>query len=161
MADVITAIGVTKTFGTGANAVQALRGIDLTVASGELLMLVGPSGCGKTTLISVLAGILRHADSRMVERVYGRLPPETLGAVLRQRLAPRDTGVPNDSKIGGISGRAGLQNPRKTVPRDGIEPPTRGFSIRPPKRQKPLKPCKMALPYQVACRRRASLRRAA
>ena len=52
--------GVTKTFGSGANAVQALRGIDLTVASGELLMLVGPSGCGKTTLISVLAGILHH-----------------------------------------------------------------------------------------------------
>ena len=58
--DVITATGVTKTFGSGANAVQALRGIDLTVASGELLMLVGPSGCGKTTLISVLAGILHH-----------------------------------------------------------------------------------------------------
>ena len=49
---------MTKTFGSGANAVQALRGIDLTVPAGELLMLVGPSGCGKTTLISVLAGIL-------------------------------------------------------------------------------------------------------
>ena len=36
----------------------ALRGIDLEVRGGELLMLVGPSGCGKTTLISVIAGIL-------------------------------------------------------------------------------------------------------
>lgn len=37
---------------------MALRGIDLEVRMGELLMLVGPSGCGKTTLISVIAGIL-------------------------------------------------------------------------------------------------------
>lgn len=49
---------VTKTYGHGPNAVRALRGIDLDVHSGELLMLVGPSGCGKTTLISVVAGVL-------------------------------------------------------------------------------------------------------
>src|SRR5262245_5626812 len=49
---------VTKTYGAGDNLVHALRGIDLDVYNGELLMLVGPSGCGKTTLISVIAGIL-------------------------------------------------------------------------------------------------------
>jgi len=51
---------LTKTFGQGPNAVQALRGVDLDVRMGELLMLVGPSGCGKTTLISVIAGVLRR-----------------------------------------------------------------------------------------------------
>jgi putative ABC transport system ATP-binding protein len=50
--------GVTKTYGTGTAAVTALRGVDLEVRAGELLMLVGPSGCGKTTLLSVVAGIL-------------------------------------------------------------------------------------------------------
>jgi len=50
--------GVTKTYGSGANAVRALRGVDLDVHVGELLMLVGPSGCGKTSLISVIAGVL-------------------------------------------------------------------------------------------------------
>jgi putative ABC transport system ATP-binding protein len=50
--------GVTKTYGTGRAAVQALRGVDLEIHAGELMMLVGPSGCGKTTLISVIAGIL-------------------------------------------------------------------------------------------------------
>jgi putative ABC transport system ATP-binding protein len=38
--------------------VLALRGVDLDIKYGELMMLVGPSGCGKTTLISVIAGIL-------------------------------------------------------------------------------------------------------
>src|ERR1022692_4198973 len=52
--------GVTKTFGTGVAAVQALRGVDLEVHMGELLMLVGPSGCGKTSFISVIAGVLNR-----------------------------------------------------------------------------------------------------
>ncbi len=50
--------GVTKTYGAGDARVMALRGVDLDVHRGELLMVVGPSGCGKTTLISVIAGIL-------------------------------------------------------------------------------------------------------
>ena len=54
--------GITKSYGTGETKVQALRGVDLEVHPGELLMLVGPSGCGKTTLISVIAGILDQDD---------------------------------------------------------------------------------------------------
>jgi putative ABC transport system ATP-binding protein len=55
---VISCSGITKTYGSGNDAVHALRGIDLEVNQGELFMLVGPSGCGKTTLISIIAGIL-------------------------------------------------------------------------------------------------------
>jgi putative ABC transport system ATP-binding protein len=54
--------GVKKTYVSGPTRVPALRGIDLDVPMGELLMLVGPSGCGKTTLISVVAGILDHDE---------------------------------------------------------------------------------------------------
>jgi len=54
----VTCRGVVKTYGAGEGAVHALRGVDLDVPAGELMMLVGPSGCGKTTLISVMAGIL-------------------------------------------------------------------------------------------------------
>ena len=51
--------GITKSFGEEGNKVIALRGIDLEISAGELMMLVGPSGCGKTTLISIMAGILK------------------------------------------------------------------------------------------------------
>jgi putative ABC transport system ATP-binding protein len=50
--------GLTKSYGAGDATVMALRGVDLDVRRGELLMLVGPSGCGKTTLISIIAAIL-------------------------------------------------------------------------------------------------------
>jgi putative ABC transport system ATP-binding protein len=57
--------GVTKHYGEGDAKVVALRGVDLDIPRGELLMLVGPSGCGKTTLISVIAGILdRDASAK-------------------------------------------------------------------------------------------------
>jgi len=53
---------VTKSYVTGPTRVFALRGVELEVRRGELMMLVGPSGCGKTTLISVIAGILDHDE---------------------------------------------------------------------------------------------------
>jgi putative ABC transport system ATP-binding protein len=55
---VVSCQGITKTFGSGATAVKALRGIDLAVHSGEMLLLVGPSGCGKTTLLSIMGAML-------------------------------------------------------------------------------------------------------
>ena len=50
--------GLTMHYGSGDGSVTALRGVDLDVRKGELLMLVGPSGCGKTTLISIITAIL-------------------------------------------------------------------------------------------------------
>jgi len=57
---VVICKGIQKQFGDGAEAVQALRGIDVEINQGEFFMLVGPSGCGKTTLISIIAGILNQ-----------------------------------------------------------------------------------------------------
>jgi putative ABC transport system ATP-binding protein len=47
-----------KTYGEGETAVHALKGVDLTVDEGELLLLLGASGSGKTTLISIVGCIL-------------------------------------------------------------------------------------------------------
>jgi putative ABC transport system ATP-binding protein len=54
----IECLALRKQFTVGQQAVHALRGVNLEVATNELLMLVGPSGCGKTTLISIIAGVL-------------------------------------------------------------------------------------------------------
>ncbi|MEH2560132.1 putative ABC transport system ATP-binding protein [Bradyrhizobium algeriense] len=79
---------LTKVYGQGAQQVTALRGVDLEVARGELIMLVGPSGCGKTTLISIIAGLLDHDGGRCV--VLGedieRMDQTTKAAFRRQSL---------------------------------------------------------------------------
>lgn len=61
--------GVAKHFGAGDSKVIALKGIDLEVGFGELLMIVGPSGCGKTTLLSVICGTLKF-DTGQID-VFG------------------------------------------------------------------------------------------
>jgi putative ABC transport system ATP-binding protein len=56
--------GLTKTYRTGAGEVQALRGVDLDIRKGELLVLLGPSGSGKSTLLNILGGLDRATAGR-------------------------------------------------------------------------------------------------
>lgn len=56
--------GLTKSYGEADARTRALRGVDLDVMRGELLLLVGPSGCGKTTLISIITAILDQDDGQ-------------------------------------------------------------------------------------------------
>jgi putative ABC transport system ATP-binding protein len=56
---VFTIRGLTKTYGEGEAAVHALRGVDLDVPAGEVVVLLGPSGSGKSTLLNIIGGLDR------------------------------------------------------------------------------------------------------
>ncbi|MGB9751070.1 ABC transporter ATP-binding protein [Roseiflexus castenholzii] len=58
--------GITRTFGAGARAVSALRGVDLTIERGTFVALMGPSGSGKTTLLNIIGGLDRPTSGSVV-----------------------------------------------------------------------------------------------
>ena len=59
----LEAVDVVKQLGSGAGAVQALKGVNLLLTGGQMTMLMGPSGSGKTTLLCVL-GCMSDSDQR-------------------------------------------------------------------------------------------------
>jgi putative ABC transport system ATP-binding protein len=99
---------LTRTYGSGEGAVAALRGVDLDVWTGELLVLLGPSGCGKTTLVSIVAGVLEQDDGdcvvfgqdikRLTEPERSRLRNQSIGLVFQAfNLLPALTALENVS----------------------------------------------------------------
>jgi putative ABC transport system ATP-binding protein len=72
---------VSKTYGSGENAVRAVQHATFGAAEGELIALVGPSGSGKTTLLAMLGGLLTPTEGRLT--VAG----VDLGAIGKDRLA--------------------------------------------------------------------------
>jgi ABC-2 type transport system ATP-binding protein len=60
------------------NGREALRGVDLEAAAGELVAIIGPNGAGKTTLLSILAGIAKPDEGKV------RIPQEEVGWVPQQ-----------------------------------------------------------------------------
>ena len=57
--------GLRKTFGEGETRVEAVRGLDLDLAPGEIVLVMGPSGSGKTTFLSMLGGLLRASGGEI------------------------------------------------------------------------------------------------
>ena len=78
--------GAARWFGTGHTRVVALHPTTLRVAAGELLAVMGPSGSGKTTLLSLVGGLDRPSDGRVIVdgKDVGSMRPRDL-AILRRR----------------------------------------------------------------------------
>ncbi|OGU19814.1 MAG: ABC transporter [Hydrogenophilales bacterium RIFOXYD1_FULL_62_11] len=56
--------GLTKRYGRGSSAVDALKGVDMTVYPGEVVGLIGPSGSGKTTLLKCLGAVIEPSAGK-------------------------------------------------------------------------------------------------
>ena len=87
---IVEAHGVTREFHVGGNLVRALRGIDLTIAPGELVALRGRSGSGKTTLLNILTGLDNPTQGQVL--VLGR-DLATLDETTRARLRREHIGM--------------------------------------------------------------------
>jgi putative ABC transport system ATP-binding protein len=85
---VVEAHGLSRTFSAGRTRREALRGVDLAVARGELLVVYGRSGAGKTTLLNLLGGVDRPtAGTVLVEGVdLAALDDDRLAALRRDRV---------------------------------------------------------------------------
>jgi len=90
---IIEARNVHKIYNLGVVKVEALRGIDLKIKSGEFISIIGPSGSGKTTLLDVLSALLRptHGEvlikgrpvSSMNDSELARVRGKTIGFVFQ------------------------------------------------------------------------------
>jgi len=113
---------------------EVLRGLDLTIAAGEIVCVIGPSGCGKSTLLRLLGGLERPSEGRILqvgEPPAGSLNPLTyvfqdfallpwrsvegnVSLVLEgHRLEPGE----RETRIADVLARTRLSDFRKAVPK--------------------------------------------
>jgi putative ABC transport system ATP-binding protein len=102
----VTADGISRTFGSGHTAVHALRGVSFTVGRGQLTALRGRSGSGKTTLLNIIGGLDNPTAgqvwvdgrevSRMTEREQLALRRDTVAFIFQSfGLIPMLTAAEN------------------------------------------------------------------
>ena len=133
--------GITKTFGTGADAVRAVDDVTLDIEDHEFMVLLGPSGCGKSTLLRMVAGLEdptigdiyigdrrvndvapKARDVAMVFQSYALYPHKTVQANIEFPLKVR--GVGRSERAAQAEVGRGVARPRPT-PRPQARPAQR------------------------------------
>ena len=110
-----SALGLSKVYQTGETEVHALRGVDLAIEAGEILVLLGPSGSGKSTLLNIIGGLdrpssgsLRYRDTELTaldDTDLTRFRRENVGFIFQfYNLIPSLTAEENVRLVTDIAG---------------------------------------------------------
>ena len=134
----ISVKNVTKSYGTGENKFQVLKGIDLDINEGEFAVILGASGSGKSTLLSVISGLevpdggsVRYGECelrKMSDRELTAFRRENVGFVFQQYYLLGNMTVENNVRMGadladnddwrGVIKAVGLEDKMKKYPRE-------------------------------------------
>ena len=121
--------GLTRVYGQGPGAVSALRGIDLDLYAGEIVVLLGPSGSGKSTFLNILGGLDRATAGdvhvagvsmgSMDDAALTRFRRDHVGFIFQHyNLVPSLTAEENVQLVTDIASRA--LPPREALARVGL-----------------------------------------
>jgi len=124
-----------KGFGSGANRLEVLNGVNMELKTGELVALMGPSGCGKSTLLNIIGGLLPADDGAITldGRSYGQKNPSNVVDIRREcvgwifqdfHLLEHLTAIDNVAmalELSGISSEEAEKEARKALIKVGLE----------------------------------------
>lgn len=130
----ISVRGLTKTFGEGDLAVEAVRDVDLDIAASEVVLIMGPSGSGKTTLLLMLGAMLRPTSGQVIidgidlaaapERRLPKLRASHLGFIFQDfNLLGALNAIENVElacNIAGVTGHKAAARARELLDRVGL-----------------------------------------
>ena len=114
---IVNAVNIHKNFMLGKREIPVLKGIDLKIHRGELLVIVGPSGVGKSTLLHILGALDRPSSGQVYisdtlifeksEKAFANLPDLTVGFLFQfKQLLPELTELVNVALPGFIDGHS-------------------------------------------------------